>query len=110
MIPWRTIALASVLLAAATPPQSSLNGRWRAALDIAGGALPFELAVSPGGSGLVAEICNGPKCADQATVTIRGDSVHFDIADFFETQNFVEKFGRSIDVRDGHRDRLDRFH
>lgn len=85
MIPIRRLALATMLLGAAPAPQSSLNGRWRAVLDLAGGALPFELAVGPGGSGLVAEICNGPKCADQASVTTRGDSVHFDIADYAAT-------------------------
>ncbi|HJR35048.1 MAG TPA: hypothetical protein VJ817_08885, partial [Gemmatimonadales bacterium] len=78
-------AFAASFLAAGTPPQSPLDGRWRAVLDLAGGALPFELAVSRENNRLVAAICNGPKCADHAVVTQRGDSVVFDIADYGAT-------------------------
>ena len=79
------VVLASSLLAAAAPRQAQLTGRWRAVLDLAGGALPFELAVSRESNRVVAAICNGPKCADHAVVTQRGDSVVFDIADYAAT-------------------------
>jgi thiol-disulfide isomerase/thioredoxin len=79
------LALAASPLAAETPRQAPLDGRWRAVLDLAGGALPFELAVSRENNRLVAAICNGPQCADHAVVTQRGDSVVFDIADYAAT-------------------------
>ena len=71
-----------ILLAAAAPRQALLTGRWRAVLDVAGGALPFELAVTGQGGGFVAAICNGHQCADQAAVTVDGGRVLFDIADY----------------------------
>ena len=74
--------IAVILLAAAAPRQAPLAGRWRAVLDVAGGALPFELAVTGQGGGFVAAICNGHKCADQAAVTVDGGRVLFDIADY----------------------------
>jgi len=79
------LLVAAILLAAAAPRQASMMGRWRAVLDIAGGPLPFELAVTAQGGGLVASICNGPKCADQAAVTVTGNRVLFDIADYAAT-------------------------
>ena len=53
------VALAASL-AAGTPRQAPLDGRWRAVLDLSGGPLPFELAVSRETNRLVAAICNGP--------------------------------------------------
>ena len=87
--------LATSLLAAAAPRQSPLEGRWRAALDLAGGSLPFELAVTREPNRLVAAICNGPQCADQAVVAQRGDSVVFDIADYAATI-FARREGDSL--------------
>ena len=80
------LVLSAGLLAAAAPPQhSTITGVWRSVLDLAGGPLPFELAVAPEGGQLVARICNGPRCADQATVTVNGTTVLFDIADYAAT-------------------------
>jgi len=94
--PMRIPALLFVaLLAAAAPPQAPMAGRWRAVLDIAGGALPFELAVTDQGAGLVASICNGPKCADQAAVSVNGSRVLFDIADYAATIT-AERRGDSL--------------
>lgn len=96
MTPMRIPALIFViLLAAAAPRQAPLTGRWRAVLDVAGGALPFELAVTGQGGGLVAAICNGPKCADQAAVTVDGGRVLFDIADYAAAIS-VERRGDSL--------------
>jgi thiol-disulfide isomerase/thioredoxin len=89
------VLLAGVLLAAAAPRQASMTGRWRAVLDIAGGALPFELSVTTQGGGLVASICNGSTCADQASVTVTGARVLFDIADYAATIT-AERRGDSL--------------
>jgi len=89
------VLFAVILLAAASPRQSAMTGRWRAVLDIAGGALPFELAVTEQAGGLVASICNGPKCADQAAVTVTGGRVLFDIADYAATIT-AERRGDSL--------------
>jgi thiol-disulfide isomerase/thioredoxin len=87
--------LAGLVLAALPAPQSGLTGRWRAVLDIAGGTVPFELAVSQEGAGLIAEICNGGKCADRATISQQGASVSFDIADYAATIT-AERRGDSL--------------
>jgi thiol-disulfide isomerase/thioredoxin len=86
---------AVTLLAAAAPRQAAMTGRWRAVLDIAAGSLPFELAVTTQGGGLVATICNGPKCPDQAAVTVNGGRVLFDIADYAATIT-AERRGDSL--------------
>lgn len=89
------VVLGGIFLVAAATPQSSMTGRWRAVLDIAGGQLPFELAVTAQNGGLVASICNGPKCADQAAVTVSGGRVLFDIADYAATIT-AERRGDSL--------------
>ena len=89
------LVVSAVVLAAALPQQPSLDGRWRAVLDLAGGALPFELAVAAEGGKLIAKICNGPLCADQATVTSSGSTVLFDIADYAATIT-AERRGDSL--------------
>jgi thiol-disulfide isomerase/thioredoxin len=71
-----------LVLIAALPQQQSLDGNWRAVLDLAGGTLPFEIRVSRNQGGLVAAICNGPLCDSRATVSYVGDSVTFEITDY----------------------------
>ncbi|HLB55059.1 MAG TPA: TlpA disulfide reductase family protein [Gemmatimonadales bacterium] len=71
-----------VLLSTVAPASAQIEGRWRAVLDLAGTSLPFELAVARENRELVARICNGPHCSDQATVTITGMAVEFDISDY----------------------------
>lgn len=84
-----------IALVATLPQRASLEGRWRAVLDLAGGPLPFELAVAPEGSQLIAKICTGPQCADQASVTVSGARVTFDIADYAATIT-AERRGDSL--------------
>jgi thiol-disulfide isomerase/thioredoxin len=79
------VLLLAILLPAPARPTSPLEGRWRAVLDLAGGALPFELDVSRAGNALIARICNGPHCPDQATVSSNGNTILFDIADYAAT-------------------------
>jgi thiol-disulfide isomerase/thioredoxin len=90
------LLLSAGLLAAAAPQQRNpLTGTWRSVLDLSGGGLPFELSVAPVGGKLVAQICNGPKCADQASVTVTGSTVVFDIADYAATIT-AERKGDSL--------------
>ncbi|NOT06991.1 MAG: TlpA family protein disulfide reductase [Gemmatimonadales bacterium] len=80
------LALAAALLAAPAPPQGpSLEGQWRAGLDLAGGVLPFELRIAPAGGALSAAICNGRDGATRALISRRGDSIVVDIADYAAT-------------------------
>ena len=78
----RALGLGVVLLSTVAPASAQIEGRWRAVLDLAGTSLPFELAVARENRQLVARICNGPHCSDQATVTITGTAVEFDISDY----------------------------
>lgn len=73
------------LLLIAPAQRAPLEGRWRAALDLAGAQLPFELRIQREGGALVAEICSGARCDSRATVAARGDSVLFDITDYDAT-------------------------
>ncbi|HEU5219493.1 MAG TPA: TlpA disulfide reductase family protein [Gemmatimonadales bacterium] len=86
-----------ILLLVAVPSQRlpSMAGTWRSVLDLAGGPLPFEMVVARDKGGLVAQICNGPKCADHATVTVKGSTVLFDIADYAATIT-AERRGDSL--------------
>lgn len=91
-----SLFLPAVLLLAAAPLQSPpITGVWRSVLDLAGGPLPFELSVAREGARTVARICNGPKCADRAIVTVAGGKVVFDIADYAATIT-AERKGDSL--------------
>ena len=76
-------ALLLLLLLSQAP---SLEGRWRAVLELAGTPLQFELNVSKEAGALVAEICSGPRCDSRAEVRsgtgIGRDSVVLYIADY----------------------------
>jgi thiol-disulfide isomerase/thioredoxin len=57
-------------------------GSWRAALDLAGGELRFDLRLERRGAGLSGELCNGDKCLPFSAVTLRGDSLVLEMADY----------------------------
>jgi len=63
--------------------RQSLDGTWRAALDLAGGALRFRIEVSARSGEHIGQVCNGDRC-DQLSrvVSMPGDSVVFEIADY----------------------------
>lgn len=82
-------------LVATLPQQGTLDGNWRAVLDLAGGALPFELRITRNQGGVVAAICNGPLCDSRATVHSVGDSLIFDITDYAATIT-VQRRGDSL--------------
>lgn len=79
------------LLAAASRQAPSLEGRWRGALDLAGGTLPFEVRFERERGQLFAMICNGPSCDTRAAVSVRSDSVVLDIADFAATVTLARR-------------------
>ena len=76
------IAAVGLLLAAAPP---SPAGAWRAVLDLAGGALPFAVRIERGTSGWRGELCNGRRCQTFSSISVRGDSVTLEMADYAAT-------------------------
>jgi thiol-disulfide isomerase/thioredoxin len=62
-----------------------LAGPWRAALDLAGGALPFRLELTSGGRRWTGVLCNGRVCQPLSAVRIRDDSVVLEMADYDAT-------------------------
>ncbi len=84
----KTIAVALALgLATSVGPVSdpAVEGRWRAALDIAGGELRFGLRLERRAGELAGELCNGSVCQPLSAVGLRGDSVVLEIADYAAT-------------------------
>ena len=63
-------------------PAPSPAGEWRAALDLAGGELRFGVALERRGPGWRGELCNGDKCQPFSGVTLTGDSVVLEMADY----------------------------
>lgn len=59
-------AVLAIALLAAAPgavrAQHPARGEWRAALDLAGGALRFHIRVEDGGGDVRAELCNATRC------------------------------------------------
>ena len=68
----------AVTLAAAPSPA----GSWNAALDLAGGQLPFALTIRREGRRWSGEICNGAKCEPVSGVRVEGDSLVLEISDY----------------------------
>jgi thiol-disulfide isomerase/thioredoxin len=57
-------------------------GAWKAALDLAGGALPFAIHIESAGPGLRGRLCNGDHCQPFSGVRIEGDSLVLEMADY----------------------------
>ena len=74
-----------VIGAMALLPAKSPSGPWRAQLDLAGGPLPFSLEVARAGTRWTGRLCNGTLCQRFSAVTLRGDSVIFEMADYAAT-------------------------
>jgi thiol-disulfide isomerase/thioredoxin len=75
---------AALTLALSASPVSPA-GPWRAVLDLQGGTLPFGLEITRDAAGLGARLCNGRRCEPLSRVTVRGDSVVLEIADYAAT-------------------------
>lgn len=78
------VAVAVLAFALALPAAraSSPAGEWRAALDLGGGELRFGVKLERRGSGWGGELCNGAKCQPFSAVTLTGDSVVLEMADY----------------------------
>jgi thiol-disulfide isomerase/thioredoxin len=77
------LVIQAVVGLAALPP---VEGPWCAALDLAGGPLPFSLKISRDEQGgLRGQLCNGQKCQGFSQVRVDGDSVVLEIADYAAT-------------------------
>lgn len=61
---------------------SALTGPWRGALDLAGGTLKFGIELEGTGASLRGRLCNGSVCDAFSAVTVKGDSVLFELADY----------------------------
>lgn len=57
-------------------------GQWRAALDLAGGPLRFAVTVERAGRGYTGRLCNAAVCDRFSAVTLRGDSLVLELADY----------------------------
>ncbi len=79
----RAPSLISVLLTAhcSLLTAQSPGGPWKAALDLAGGALRFGVVLEGGGAWR-GRLCNGERCAPFSAVRVRGDSVTLELADY----------------------------
>jgi thiol-disulfide isomerase/thioredoxin len=78
-------ALALVVQQAAAPAPV---GEWRAALDLAGGALRFRIAIEDGGGETLGRLCNADACDRFSSVTLfvgREDSLFLELADYAAT-------------------------
>jgi thiol-disulfide isomerase/thioredoxin len=87
----RPLILALPLLLAATRQSAPFEGRWRAALDLAGTMLPFELDIQRNAGALTADLCNGPHCDTRAAVRLNGDSVVLHIVDYDATISAIRR-------------------
>src|SRR5688500_8469682 len=80
------LALALAAPAGRAPPPAgdalSPAGEWRAALDLAGGELRFVVKLERRGSGWGGELCNGTNCLAFSGVSLAGDSVVLEMADY----------------------------
>jgi thiol-disulfide isomerase/thioredoxin len=74
------VAVAALALLPATPA-----GPWRAALDLAGGSLPFTLEISHAAGGWSGRLCNGRVCQPFSAVRAGGDSLVLELADYAAT-------------------------
>ena len=56
-------------------PSAALGGPWKAALDLAGGALPFEIRISGNRKALTGRLCNGDWCQAFSAVRLERDTL-----------------------------------
>ena len=84
--PMLALGLAALAASAWLPRRLDPAGPWRAALDLAGGALPFALEIASSGvrlDGLASATAR--VCQPFSAVRIRGDSVVLEMADYAAT-------------------------
>jgi thiol-disulfide isomerase/thioredoxin len=76
---WAALTLS--LLGSAPSPA----GAWRAVLELEGGTLKFALELGGTAGSYRGRLCNGRRCVPLSKVTLRGDSVTIEIADYAAT-------------------------
>ena len=69
----------------ASSPAAALAGPWRAVLDLAGGALPFEVRISGIDKTLGGKLCNGDSCQPFSAVRLERDTLVLEISDYAAT-------------------------
>ena len=57
-------------------------GPWRAVLDLEGGTLRFGLDIEGTAGSLRGRLCNGRRCQPMSAVSLRGDSLTLEMADY----------------------------
>jgi thiol-disulfide isomerase/thioredoxin len=75
-------ALVLLALWLAWIPSVSPAGSWRAALELSGGRLPFEIEVTRAGEGWRGQLCNGAECQPFSAIRVRADSLIFEMGDY----------------------------
>jgi thiol-disulfide isomerase/thioredoxin len=66
-------------------PAPSPAGPWRAVLDLEGGTLGFGLDIEKPAGSWRGRLCNGRRCEPVSSVSLRGDSLRIEIADYAAT-------------------------
>jgi len=81
------LVLAALLTLAAcgSAGNDALVGSWSAALDLAGGELPFMLHLERDATGYTGRLCNGPGCQPLSAITLTGDTLRLEIGDYDAT-------------------------
>ncbi len=75
-------AVLALSLAGSAP---SPAGPWRGVLDLEGGRLGFGLDIEGSTGSWRGRLCNGRRCEPLSTVTLRGDSLTLEMADYAAT-------------------------
>lgn len=78
-------SIVAVVLVAAGCGRGDASGPWAAALDLAGGPLPFSLqidSVEGNTSASGGRICSGSSCQNLSRIRVHGDSLMMDIGDY----------------------------
>ena len=75
----------AVLTLSLVGPAPSPAGPWRAVLDLEGATLGFGLDIEKPAGSWRGRLCNGRRCEPLSSVSLRGDSLRLEIADYAAT-------------------------
>lgn len=85
------LLIATLLAASLQATPANPEGAWRAVLDLAGGPLRFAMRIESEGATWKGTLCNGPDCEEFSAITVRGDSLRFEMADYDAAITAVSK-------------------
>jgi len=94
-LPSTLLAVAAAVALTGCAREPDLAGSWRAALELAGGTLPFSLEIGSDADQATGEICNASACNELSAVRAEGDSLVIEIADY-DARIFVRALGDSL--------------